>query len=190
MDKAFFNQIVEREGRSVTNVKGDAGGLTNTGITYRFYNDNCKNILGLNPSLEHFNHLTDDELFKLYDKKFWQGLRANEISSQKVGEFIVDFAINSQYAVRQTQRLLNDVYKFNLDADNSIGNQTIRAINEAISRGEELFYCRLKLARIEYVNNISFNDLVKNPNEKRILQNFDSDIKFLNGWIFRILGFK
>jgi lysozyme family protein len=170
----IYNQVVKWEGTTIENVEGDMGGLTNTGITYKYYKVHCKNVFGKNPTLKHFTNLTLNDKKAMY-KEMWNRLQLNDLTSFKVATCVYDFCFNSQFAIREIQEVLIS-YGLPIVADNIIGPQTIKALNDAIVlKTEKVLLEDLINKRIEYVTYIS-----KKPNQS----------KFLKGWLNRINDLK
>ena len=70
----------------------------------------------------------------IYKKRFWDPLRADEISSFSIAYALYDVHVNAPgHAIKIMQESLNTLGS-NLIADNKIGKKTIDAINSADSK--------------------------------------------------------
>lgn len=118
-----FKKVIKAEGGYVRD-RDDKGGETYLGISRKFhknslmwkYVDEIKNKY---PNLT-YNQLTaklkkdiriDDEVKKIYKEKYWDKLRCNEITSQKLAEQLFDMGVNAgtSNAVKLMQRLMNHI---------------------------------------------------------------------------------
>lgn len=116
-------------------VPDGSGFHTNKGITWRLW----QSVHGSTAeSIKRFYAMTHEDFKTIYGQ-FWKSMKADSISSQILAEYVTDFAWGSGVAgsTRQVQRWLNsEGYKVTIDG--KIGNQTIGAINDFISKSGEL----------------------------------------------------
>lgn len=127
---AVKKTLIREGGGKVTNISGDAGGLTKYGISQRSY-----------PNLDIAN-LTEQQAIDIYRRDFWKTCGGDFISSQAVAESYFDFACNAgeDVATAMVQKIVGAA------VDGDCGPQTIKAIN-SIDPG--LFLLKFKLAKIE-----------------------------------------
>ena len=149
----------------------DLGGLTNDGITYGTYTRLCQIIFKRKPSIKHFSNLTMVEKKQFYNYS-WYIVRCDSISHIAAAGLFFDFNFNSDGAEKISQKMLNDVYGYNLDVDGIVGNKTIAAINGASEKNIHAYIDFFQDARTNYVKSL----VAKRP----------SQIKFLQGWLNRI----
>jgi lysozyme family protein len=115
------------------------------------------------PNLD-IKNLTSKEAKEIYKKFYWDRIRGDKIKNQKIAELIFDTAVNMgvSFAIRTAQKIIG------VKQDAIIGPITLGVLNKW---NEEIFIKDYKLARIaKYVN------IAKGNN-----------IKFLRGWIKRVL---
>jgi lysozyme family protein len=181
----YQKHIFDHEGGFV-NDPVDKGGATNKGITFRTFKAYAKKDLGIEPTLENLKKLTNEQAAKIYKKRYWDKIKADEINNSSLAYQIYDFYVNAGgNAVKVLQRTLNKMGN-NLTIDGVLGENTIKTINTENSK--KLFE-KYKKARIEYYNDIVENDIKnyklnhKNTNEKELLKYTNK--KFLKGWLKR-----
>jgi lysozyme family protein len=181
----YQKHIFDHEGGFV-NDPVDKGGATNKGITFRTFKAYAKKDLGIEPTLENLKKLTNEQAAKIYKKRYWDKIKADEINNSSLAYQIYDFYVNAGgNAVKVLQRTLNKMGN-NLTIDGVLGENTIKTLNTENSK--KLFE-KYKKARIEYYNDIVENDIKnyklnhKNTNEKELLKYTNK--KFLKGWLKR-----
>lgn len=133
-------------------VPDGSGHHTNKGITWRVF----RSIYGSGEdAIKRFYRMTHDDFRGIY-KLYWNGVKADSISSQIIAEYVTDFAWGSGVAgaSRQVQRWLNSQgYKVGIDG--KIGNQTITAINQLIEdKGELKAYESLNAHRRHFLSRL------------------------------------
>ena len=141
-------------GDKVTDDPNDAGGLTKYGISQRAYPNT--NIRGL----------TEDNAKGIYRRDYWNPVRGDEISNQRIAETLFDFAVNAgvKTAIRICQHIIG------VAPDGVMGGVTVRKLNEM---SDDLFLAVFALSKIARYVAICR----KNPEQK----------KFLFGWVSRSL---
>jgi lysozyme family protein len=157
---ANFNLAVEktikREGGSQYHcVNGDKGGATKYGISQRSY------------PLIDIENLSEFDAKRIYKKDYWNQIRGDDISSQKIAESLFDFAVNA--GVKTSVRLAQIALDVD-QADGIMGKMTIDIIN---NEKEDDFLRDFSLAKIARYAAICNKD--------------KSQSKFLLGWINRTL---
>lgn len=145
-------------GWKLVNDPNDKGGLTLSGLTYTTYKGLCRLILGVSPSIKHFENLSKSQ-WQLFVKYFWDKATFNgKVKSQAISEFLTDFLWGSGQAIRVVQKTLNLYFNKKLVVDGVMGPRTVSAIN---SIPENKLLDRLHDARISYyksLDNHLYND--------------------------------
>ena len=151
----YISSILVAEGGFV-NHPADHGGPTNKGITMGTFQSKARELLGIEPTIENLQNLTDDQAKTIYKNKYWDGIQASRINDPNVTHILFDMAINSgnTTAVRYMQMTLNSMGN-NLALDGAVGPNTLNAINNA--NGRTLFN-NFKNNRINFYNAIIRND--------------------------------
>ena len=146
----------------------DNGNKTMKGITLATYIIYCR-IEGYPfPTAERLRNITPEIWEDIFKTMFWDRWKADEIDSQSIANFLVDWYWNSGiWGIKIPQRLLE------VKQDGIVGPVTLNAVN---SEDLETFFERIKDSRIQYVENIVRN----NPSQS----------KFLKGWKNRINDLK
>ena len=172
MKDEFFKTSFDFEFEpKVSDLKNDKGGLTNDGITYDFFKLYCKKTLGVEPTVEKFDVLTRDEIRQFYSV-IWDRLNCDDISNSVVSYMVFDFALNSEKAVRQIQRLLK-LYDYNLKDDNVFGPVSRGFLNAAITiKTAKKVATDILNTREDYV--------------RSLVQRDATQAQFLPGWLNRI----
>lgn len=161
---AFEEMIRNEGGYTLHEVAGDRGGCTYAGIARRYHPD----WEGW-PYIDR-NDITDPALHEcvreFYREQFWDRLRGDDITDQRIAETLFDFSVNagSRTAVRLAQQILGTT------TDGLLGPVTIDLLNDYDS--EEFLY-RYAMAKIARYAEIVNRDR--------------SQSKFLLGWINRTL---
>lgn len=114
---AAIDYVLQNEG-GLTNAAGDAGGLTNFGISQTAY-----------PNID-IRNLTRDQAIEIYRRDYW---RYDDIASQRVATKLFDAHVNMGpvRAVRLMQLALGAIQAGPVVADGIIGSATVAAINAA-----------------------------------------------------------
>lgn len=115
-----FQLLMKHEGGYVNNAQ-DAGGPTNMGITQgdlaSWYNRPV--------SIDEVKNMSLEQAKGLYRIRFWEHMRLDAISNNKVATLIFD-----QGVVRGPGRIIQDIqHILKLDPDGIMGPDTIEAIN-------------------------------------------------------------
>lgn len=172
--EAFNNlvtHILKWEGGYV-NDPDDHGGKTNKGVTYNTYQGLVKSVLGVEPSEQHFNSLTDSQV-KQFIKHFWDAVKGDSFKSSLVSCFLTEMAWGSgpRTSIKTLQSTLNTYFSKQLTVDGAIGPKTIEAANSV--NGEQLFNYLVR-EREAFLKR-----LAENPTQQ----------KFLKGWLNRVNDF-
>lgn len=155
------------------NEAGDMGGETYAGITRRnFPRWAGWAIVDAHKPLGHNEVIADEGLAGLvrdfYRSLFWDAIKLDQISSQRVANFTFDWYVNSGvWAVKALQEAMC------LVADGVVGPATIAAVNGA---KEDVLMGVLVEKRISFYEGI----VARHPEQG----------KFLQGWINRANSFK
>lgn len=156
----LISEIIEREGGSkMTNDPADKGGRTMYGIAERS-----------NPEAWKDGKVTEQEAREIYLQKYVvnPGFHTIPPSHSKIQALLVDWGVNSGpvIATKHLQKVLG------VEDDGVFGPQTLAAL---VAKDVRLINTELVIARVQMISRI----VVKNP----------SQVKFLNGWLNRALGF-
>lgn len=177
-----YTIVKGNEGGYVNN-KADKGGMTYMGIARNIWPnwagwkiiDEFHSNSGIELSAGAFLPLYEQNqilpLVESFYRSLWQKSRAGEITNQNVANIYFDFYVLSSKAVELMQIALNQLGQ-KVSVDNSIGPQTIAAINAVDPAKLHDLYKRLRLAW--------HKDMVKAG---------VVDAQFLPGWQKRTAGF-
>ncbi len=142
----------------------DRGGATLVGITIGTYKEYCRRKGRISPAEADFGRLGFDEWLDILKTMFWDRWRADEIRSQRVAHFLVDWVWTSgAYGITIPQRLLG------VTPDGIVGPKTLAALH---SRDASALLSLLKKERIAYIDRIC---AARPANER-----------FRTGWLRRI----
>lgn len=155
---AIVKTLAREGGATITEIAGDAGGLTKYGISQRAY-----------PTAD-IRNLTEQQARDIYKRDYWDRVCGDRINSQPVAEAIFDFAVN---AGAVTASKLTQMAIGNTRPDGVMGANTVAQLNAAINRPEDFIasYTLLKITRYAAICNKD-----------------KTQTKFLLGWINRALG--
>jgi lysozyme family protein len=170
---AFFPTLLRNEGGFVDD-PADPGGATNKGITLATFQECARLYLGIEPTLENLQALTDAQAAKIYKPLYWDKIRGDEIEPDALADIVFDFQVNAgASASKLLQKVLNDLGAAPpLAVDGEIGPGTMAALQRADAKA---VYRAYKQGRIAY-----YQDLVaRRPGLA----------KFLNGWLKRVNAF-
>lgn len=173
-----FDKTLGHEG-GYNNVKGDAGGATNYGVSLRFLSDlfKSKDWVDLDNNgkidAEDIKNLSKKDAKKIYFEDFWLKNKIDKIQNKEVAAKFFDMSVNMglTQSTKILQRALNHFKLFNLSEDGKIGPATLQAVNQ--THGEQL----LHMLRKECEN--FYTSLVERKPEYK---------KFLKGWLIRALS--
>lgn len=169
-----IKQTLQHEG-GYNEVKGDAGGATNYGISLRFLKSIYKDSTWVDHDANReinandIKNLSENDAKKIYYEQFWLKNKCIFIDSDEIAAKYFDMAVNmgSSQATKLLQRAINHMGN-DLKVDGVIGNVTITAINKIES------HVLAVLLRYECI--MFYQELVKSKPDL---------IKFLSGWMRR-----
>jgi lysozyme family protein len=140
------SKVIAREGGDkITNISGDAGGLTKYGISQRSY-----------PMLT-IESLTERAAKDIYLFDYWSKIQGDKIESQIVAECLFDFAVNA--GVKTAVVLAQIAMGLSKEADGIFGSKTLAAINNC---SYEAFLASFTLAKISRYAGICNRDKTQN----------------------------
>jgi lysozyme family protein len=161
---AFEKMIINEGGYKNINVPGDRGGQTYAGIARTRHPDWPGWALIDNNELN--NSQLTSEVYNFYKKEFWDRVKGDLISKQRVAASLFDFAVNAGAgtAAKLAQIVINST------PDGIIGEKSLAKLNEV---DEELFVAKYALAKVA-----RYAEIVKRDRDQG---------KFLLGWLNRTL---
>ena len=163
--------LLKKEGGYVlTNYSTDTGGQTYAGISRRFNPawEGWTIIDGVEP----YNFRKLQELVaSLYKKNYWDRVKCNDISSDKIAEILFANAVLT--GIKSSSKQIQRICKVGIDG--IIGKKTVKAINNLTNTPikEELLIYKLTLSSIQKYLDIVNRNKAQLPN--------------LIGWINRTL---
>ena len=160
----LINFIQKWEG-GFSNHPDDLGGSTMKGITFntfkQYYADTRRGV----PTIEQLKNITQQEWINIFDRYYWNAVKADNITHELNACILVSWAWGSGVSggVKLFQK------NHGLSVDGVVGNSTINAINQA----DPYELCNI---RENYFRAIVAN----NPSQQ----------VFLNGWLNRLNDFR
>lgn len=156
---SYAGVLKEIEG-GYSNVQGDSGGETVSGITQMKYQE----IYGTNKDVKD---LTENQWGHIMKTEYWDKMRCDEINNQTVANLIADWAVNSGTgtACKQLSAMLG------LDVHYKMKDQAIEILNDRIENNAEGIINEIAAARRSY-----YNSIASKP----------GNAQFLKGWLKRI----
>jgi lysozyme family protein len=146
-----------RDSASLHQVPDGSGYHTNKGITFRVF----KSVYGDSAeAIARFYKMSHEDFKGIY-KLYWNGVKADLIQSQILGEYVTDFAWGSGVAgaSRQVQKWLN-TQGYKVAIDGKIGNGTLSAINQLIKdKGEKAAFESLNAHRRHFLSGLKDFDV-------------------------------
>lgn len=160
-NSAIVKTLEYEGGAKITEIAGDAGGLTKYGICQRSY-----------PTVD-IRNLTELQARAIYKRDYWDRLRCDQIDVHAVAASIFDCAVNMGVVatIELVQKNLNSTMAKPVAVDGVMGDMTVAAINRCAA---EVFIATFALLRIARYAAICS----KRPQNS----------KFLLGWVKRALG--
>ncbi|MEO6077589.1 MAG: glycosyl hydrolase 108 family protein [Candidatus Andersenbacteria bacterium] len=157
--------VLKHEG-GIANVVGDNGGITNFGISLRFYKKKVK----VDATPDDIKALTVDDATNIYKTFFWDRQPYAEIVSQPIASKAFDFSVNMGPSVANSllQKAINSVSGAHLVIDGQLGAKSLDAINKCDA---DDLWCALVAQAISHYASIAEHN--------------ENDKKFLKGWINR-----
>ena len=147
----------------------DPGGETNQGITMATFQQCSHELLGVDPTSQNLQALTDAQAGIIYQALYWDKMNGDDFPLQDLANIVCDFYVNAgTHATVLLQRTLN-VMGAQVVADGAIGPASIQAL---IGLPQLDVYRQYKQGRINYYQNLG----------QRYPQ-------FLEGWLNRVNAF-
>jgi lysozyme family protein len=156
------------EGGYVNN-PNDPGRETNLGITMATFQQCSHELLGIDPTSDNLQALTQAQAGIIYKANYWNKVQGDAYVLQELANIVFDFYVN---AGGNASKLLQAILRgkgAGILADGSIGPATIQALN-GFSQVD--VYNAYKQGRIQYYQDLG----VKYP-------------MFLKGWLARATSF-
>ena len=165
--KSALIRVLKNEGGYVNN-PNDRGGETYKGVARKFHpNWSGWSLLDSMSNKNSSNDSLDEAVESFYLENFWNKLKCDSITSDKVAFELFDTGVNM--GVKGGAKLMQMCAE--VTADGNIGVNSLSAINAV---DEELLLLRFKLAKVA-----RYAYLVKKRPQNKA---------FLHGWINRTLG--
>jgi lysozyme family protein len=182
IQKVNFDYIRKWEGRLSKDkrdraarhpVPDGSGYHTNIGVTWQAFLFNGP-LLGYHPTPALFYEMPKEIWLRIYKLGYWDSMKADQINSQAIAEFLVDWAWGSgpSLAARKLQTYLNK-HGYGLKIDGVLGAISIGCLNHHIAKKGE---------------RAVFNDLFKE--KTAFLKTVPSFKTFGKGWTNRMNDFK
>jgi len=172
-----LERTLKHEG-GYNDVKGDAGGATNHGISLRFLKDLHKTAHWVDfdkdgdVDAQDIKNLTKEDAGKIYHSEFWLKNKCDKIIDVNIAAKLFDMSVNM--GCKQAARLLQAALKlsgFDVTVDGILGPKTIDAVNKSIPED-------LKVFIVYECINFYLNLVQANPTYK----------KFIKGWLKRAVS--
>lgn len=160
--------------KGISDNKFDKGGKTNDGITYNHYNAYCFEVLGRQPTYEHFITMPKADIMEFY-VRVWKRMSLDGIGNTLLAGICFDFGFNSGFAKREIQEVLQQL-GYKIEADNVFGPKTISCLNDAYKKYGFGLADLILSARLYYVTSLVYKD--------------ETQFAFLKGWFNRIMDFR
>jgi lysozyme family protein len=147
----------------------DPGGETNKGVTMATFQHCSHELLGIDPTSQNLQALTDPQAGIIYRNLYWDKINGDDFPLQELANIVCDFYVNSgTHATVLLQRVLNSMGA-NLIEDGGIGPASIKALN---AMDQVAVYRQYKQGRIAYYQSLA--------------QKFP---QFERGWLNRVSAF-
>ena len=151
----FKEELLDEEGRVITDDKNDAGGLTNRGITLADYLAHGVDLDGDGDVDANDLRLVDDvKAEDYYDKNYWDRLSLDSIASQAVAEKLMSNGVN--LGIGAITKLLQQA--IGATVDGKLGPKTVALAN---TFSEVDLMDRLVKAQQDYYWVITLNNIKK-----------------------------
>lgn len=162
---AYERTILNEGGYMLHDVPGDKGGLTYAGIARK------KNPQWVGWAYIDRGDTPPTQMVRdFYFAGWWTPLRLNDVQNQRVAETLYDFAINSSGYGKPAVAAKLAQLVVGVAPDGVFGPKTVAALN---AYNPELFLARYALVKLA-----RYRDIVRKDK---------TQIKFLMGWINRLL---
>ena len=136
-------------------VPDGSGFHTNMGITWKTFSGNARK-LDYAATPQNFKKMPPDIWLKIYKKGFWDGVRADQINSQAIAEFLADWAWGSGplTTAKNLQRFLLTTGSI-LVVDGKIGPVTLGLLDGlAQKRGERVVFEDLDRSKRNFLKGV------------------------------------
>jgi lysozyme family protein len=154
--------------KGFANDPSDLGDATMCGITLKTYTEYRKRKGLTKPTVEDLKAISYGEWLEILKTMFWDRWKADQIQSQSVANFLVDWVwASGVYGIKLPQKVLN------VSIDGVVGPKTLAAINE---KDPAIVFGLMKQERIDYT--------------ERICKSRPQNRKFRTGWLNRINDLK
>jgi lysozyme family protein len=164
----FLPMLLRFEGGYVDDPT-DPGGETNKGVTMATFQRCSHQILGIEPTSQNLQALTDAQAGIIYRSLYWDQINGDDFQLQDLANILCDFYVNAgTHATILLQRILNAMGA-HLIEDGGIGPASMQAL---ASLDQVAVYRQYKQGRIEYYQGLG--------------QKFP---QFLHGWLNRTNAF-
>ena len=142
----FLPMLLGFEGGYVRDL-ADPGGETNKGVTMGTFRQCARQLLGVDPTSESLQALTDDQAGVIYRALYWDKVHGDDIASQDLANIVCDFFVNSGVnATKLLQRVLNELGA-DLAEDGIVGSGTMAALTAS---DQARVYQAYRQGRIDY----------------------------------------
>lgn len=178
-----IRNILDAEGGFV-NDPSDPGGATNKGISWKVWQANAYSLLGIEPTLENLQSLTDNQAKIMYKALYWDKIECDDITDGDLRYLLFDFYVNAGgNAVKELKKTLNSL-GYNLTVDSQMDYETINTINNHTDI--VTLYNKFKIARKEYYNDLVNKSIARyvsqKPNATEQQIKAKTLKKYLDGW--------
>lgn len=147
----------------------DPGGETNKGVTMATFCQCSHQLLGIEPTSQNLQALTDAQAGIIYRALYWDKMSGDDFQLQDLANIVCDFYVNAgTHATVLLQRILNSMGAHVVE-DGSIGPASMQALN---GLDQVAVYRQYKQGRISYYQSLG--------------QRFP---RFLQGWLNRTNAF-
>jgi len=164
----FLPMLLRFEGGYVDDPT-DPGGETNKGVTMATFQRCSHQLLGIDPTSQNLQSLTDAQAGIIYRSLYWEEINGDDFQLQDLANILCDFYVNAgTHATVLLQRILNTMGA-HLIEDGGIGPASIQAL---ASLDQVAVYRQYKQGRIESYQGLG--------------QRFP---QFLQGWLNRANAF-
>lgn len=186
-----IRDLLNAEG-GFTNDPTDPGGATNMGISWKVWVANANTLLGVAPTIENLQSLTENQAKIIYKGLYWDKISCDNINDGDLRYLLFDFYVNAGgNAVKALKNTLNSL-GHNLTVNSEMDYETITAINNHADI--VALYNTFKINRKDYYDNIVNKSIAryleKKPNATQQQINTKTLKKYQNGWLNRVNSFQ
>ena len=164
----FLPILLGFEGGYVDN-PSDPGGETNKGIAMSTFRHCAHALLGIDPTSQNLQALTDAQAGIIYRNNYWNPMQGDSFLLQELANIVCDFYVNAgTHATSLLQKVMNSLGA-KLVVDGALGAASIQALSVL---DQVTVYTQYKQERITYYRSLG----AKYP-------------VFLQGWLNRVNAF-